>query len=115
MKFSIVIPVYNVAPYLRGCLDSVLAAVERLGGGSWSEEREVGERMDKHHSPTSTLNSNFLVEIICVDDGSTDGSGEILDEYREKVEKVGGGGDERKVMGKGSDPLPERWWIGEEL
>lgn len=49
--FSIIIPVYNVAPYLRECLDSMLAQEF----SSW--------------------------ECICVDDGSTDGSGEILDEY----------------------------------
>ena len=62
-KFSIIIPVYNVAPYLRKCLDSVCVAVERVGDG----ERGTGNRCG--------------VEIICVDDGSTDGSGEILDEY----------------------------------
>ena len=49
--FSIVIPVYNVAPYLRECLDSVVAQTFK----GW--------------------------EAICVDDGSTDGSGAILDEY----------------------------------
>ena len=48
---SIIIPVYNVAPYLRECLDSVLA--QKFG--DW--------------------------EAICVDDGSTDGSSAILDEY----------------------------------
>ena len=63
MTFSIIIPVYNVAPYLRECLDSVCVAVERVGNG----ERGTGNRCG--------------VEIICVDDGSTDGSGEILDEY----------------------------------
>ena len=51
MKFSIIIPVYNVAPWLRACLDSV---------------------------QTQTF-ADF--ECICVDDGSTDGSGAILDEY----------------------------------
>lgn len=50
-KFSIIIPVYNVAPYLRECLDSVLAQTFT----DW--------------------------EAICVDDGSTDGSGAILDEF----------------------------------
>lgn len=51
MKFSIIIPVYNVAPYLRECLDSVCAQTF----AEW--------------------------EAICVDDGSTDESGKILDEY----------------------------------
>ena len=49
--FSIVIPVYNTAPYLRGCLDSVVAQTF----ADW--------------------------EAVCVDDGSTDGSAAILDEY----------------------------------
>ena len=51
---SVVIPVYNVASYLRECLDSVLAQTFT----DW--------------------------EAICVDDGSPDGSGAILDEYAAK-------------------------------
>lgn len=50
-KISIIIPVYNVKPYLSKCLESCLQ---------------------------QTL---YDIEIICVDDGSTDGSGELLDEY----------------------------------
>ena len=55
MKYSVVIPVFNVKRYLGECLDSVVAAARR-----------------------STADT---VEVICVDDGSTDGSGEILDAY----------------------------------
>lgn len=57
MTFSIIIPVYNVALYLRECLDSV-------------------------------LNQGFAsCELICVNDGSTDGSLEILEEYAQKYPK----------------------------
>lgn len=55
---SVVIPVYNVAPYLRQCIDSVLA----------------------QQIPNS--------EIILVDDGSTDESGAICDEYQNKSNYV---------------------------
>ena len=51
MEFSVIIPVYNVAEYISDCLSSVLAQTV----GSW--------------------------ECVCVDDGSTDGSGKILDEF----------------------------------
>ena len=52
---SILVPVYNVEPYLPRCLDSLLCQ-----------------------------NLPDDVEIICVDDGSTDRSGAICDEYAEK-------------------------------
>jgi len=51
VKVSIIVPAYNVAPYLRDCLTSV-------------ECQTVGD-----------------YECICVDDGSSDESGRILDEY----------------------------------
>lgn len=53
-KVSVIIPIYNTEPYLRECLDSVV---------------------------NQTLRD---IEIICVDDGSTDGSLAILREYQEK-------------------------------
>lgn len=53
-KVSVIIPVYNVEQYLRECLDSVI---------------------------NQTLKE---IEIICVDDGSTDNSLEILKEYAAK-------------------------------
>jgi len=56
MKASVIIPVYNVAPFLRMCVGSVVSAAAR---------------------------GDSEVECICVDDGSTDGSAAILDECRD--------------------------------
>lgn len=50
-EVTVVVPVHDVAPYLRDCLDSVL-----------------------HQTTTGW-------DCVCVDDGSTDGSGAICDEY----------------------------------
>lgn len=58
VKVSVIIPVYNVEKYLGECLDSVLG---------------------------QTLND---IEVICVDDGSTDGSKKILQEYAEKDKRI---------------------------
>ena len=58
IKLSIVIPVYNVEKYLRECLDS--AIVPGIDG----------------------------YEIVCVNDGSTDSSPEILEENRKKYPEL---------------------------
>ena len=58
VKVSVVVPVYNVQKYLKKCLDSIV---------------------------NQTLKE---IEIICVDDGSTDSSGEILDQYAAKDKRV---------------------------
>lgn len=57
-KVSVIIPVYNVEKYLRQCLDSVI---------------------------NQTLSD---IEIICVDDGSTDSSLAILEEYANKDDRI---------------------------
>lgn len=57
-KVSIIIPVYNVEKYLKTCLDSVI---------------------------NQTLSD---IEIICVNDGSTDNSLEILKEYEKKDNRI---------------------------
>ena len=57
-RVSIIVPVYNVERYLRQCLDTL-------------------------------VNQTYQnVEIICVDDGSTDASSEILTEYALKNSRV---------------------------
>jgi len=50
-KVSVIVPVYNASAYLKECLDSIVSQTLRE------------------------------IEIICVDDGSTDNSVEILNEY----------------------------------
>lgn len=57
-KISIIVPVYNVEKYLRECLDAL-------------------------------INQTYTnIEILCVDDGSTDSSGKILDEYVDKDGRI---------------------------
>lgn len=58
IKISVVIPVYNTGIYLRECLDSVL---------------------------NQTLKD---IEIICVDDESTDNSLSVLEEYAKKDDRI---------------------------
>ena len=58
IKVSVILPVYNVSEYLRQCMDSIIA---------------------------QTLKD---IEIICVDDGSTDDSLSILKEYADRDERV---------------------------
>lgn len=57
-KISVIIPVYNTELYLKECLDSVI---------------------------NQTLKE---IEIICINDGSTDNSSEILKEYQGKDNRV---------------------------
>ncbi|MDR2888319.1 MAG: glycosyltransferase [Lachnospiraceae bacterium] len=57
-KISIIIPVYNAKEYLSRCLTSVC-------GQTYQE-----------------------LEIICVDDGSTDGSGEVVDRFAETDPRI---------------------------
>lgn len=57
-KVSVIIPVYNVEKYLKRCLDSVL---------------------------NQTLRD---IEIICINDGSTDNSVQILEEYGAKIKVI---------------------------
>ena len=58
IKVSIVVPIYNVSEYLRECLDSIV---------------------------NQTLKD---IEIICVNDGSTDNSLEIIKEYSKKDSRI---------------------------
>ena len=57
-KVSVIIPVYNVEKYVKQCIDSVI---------------------------NQTLKD---IEIICVDDGSTDNCPQILDEYAKQDKRI---------------------------
>ncbi len=57
-KISIIIPIYNVESYLKKCIDSVLKQ------------------------------SFSCFELLLINDGSTDGSGRICQEYLEKDNRV---------------------------
>lgn len=69
IKVSIVIPIYNVSKYLRDCLDSCL------------------------------IQTYKNLEIICVNDGSTDNCGLIIDEYAASDSRF-------KVIHKSNGGLP---------
>lgn len=57
-KISVVIPVYNAEKYIRQCLDSILH------------------------------NQNIFLEVICIDDASTDRTPQILKEYQQSYSNV---------------------------
>ena len=57
-KISVIVPIYNVEKYLAKCLDTILAQ-------TFSD-----------------------IEIICVNDGSTDNSRKILSEYAKKDSRI---------------------------
>ena len=58
LKISVIVPVYNVEKYIKQCLDSIV---------------------------NQTLED---IEIICVDDGSTDDTLSILNEYKNKDNRI---------------------------
>ncbi len=58
MKVSVIIPVYNKAEYIERCLENIL-------------QQDFDD-----------------FEVICVDDGSTDGSGEICNQYAGKDHRI---------------------------
>ncbi len=60
IKVSIIIPAYNIEDYIGNCMESVLA-----------QDCDMS-----------------AVEIIVVDDGSTDGTGRVIDEYAAKHENI---------------------------
>lgn len=68
--FSLIVPVYNVENYLGRCLDSILSQ------------------------------DYVKYEIICVNDGATDRSGEILCEYAQKYKQIKVITQENKGLGE---------------
>lgn len=72
---SVIVPVYNVEKYLKKCLDSIVGQTYRD------------------------------LEIIVIDDGSTDGCGVICDEYADSDERI-------KVIHKSNGGLLAAWKTG---
>ena len=58
MLISVIVPVYKVEPYLRQCIDSIL-------GQTYKD-----------------------LQVLLIDDGSPDGSGDICDEYAQKDHRI---------------------------
>lgn len=77
-KLSVIVPVYNVERYLKRCVDSLLAQTEEN------------------------------LEIILVDDGSTDRSGALCDEYAQRESRI-------RVHHKENGGLTSAWKAGMEL
>lgn len=84
-EITVIIPVYNVASYLKECLDSVV------------QQTYVSK------------------EVLLIDDGSTDGSSEICDDYAAKysefrvIHKKNGGSS--SARNRGIDEAQGRWLI----
>jgi len=57
-KISVIIPIYNTKEYLEHCLNSVISQTYEN------------------------------IEILCIDDGSTDGSGKIVDDFAERDRRI---------------------------
>lgn len=94
---SVVVPFYNLERYVRPCLGSVVAAFAHLS--------------DSTCKP---------IEVVCVDDGSTDSTGKALDEFaREQAQKGTAGlafrvvhkvnGGEGSARNAGIDESTGRW------
>ena len=78
MILSIIVPVYNVKPYLNRCIDSI-------------------------------LNQTFKdFEAIIVDDGSTDGSGDVVDNYAQTDSRI-------KIIHKENGGLMSAWTAGVQV
>lgn len=77
VDISVIVPVYNVEKLLSRCIDSILNQTKKN------------------------------LEIILVDDGATDGSGEICDAYAKKDERI-------RVIHKENGGLTSAWKAGAE-
>ena len=59
IAISVIVPIYNTKPYLAECIESILA--QKI---------------------------NVPIEVLLIDDGSTDGCGEVCDKYAARDERV---------------------------
>ena len=78
VDISVIVPVYNVEDLLPRCIESIMAQTKKS------------------------------LEIILVDDGATDNSGEICDKYAKKDERI-------RVIHKPNGGLTSAWKAGAEI
>ena len=75
MKISVIVPVYNVAPYLAICLNSLLPALAPgdelllVQGASTDKSKEISLQYKAEHTQVMVLEQNPTLKILwfCVD------------------------------------------------
>ena len=78
VDISVIVPVYNVEELLPRCIESILGQTKKN------------------------------IEIILVNDGATDGSGKVCDDYAQKDERI-------RVIHKPNGGLTSAWKAGAEI
>jgi glycosyltransferase involved in cell wall biosynthesis len=109
VEVDVIVPVHNASAALRGAIASALGqrrGRDDDGGGAWPPAGEQGG--EDHDAPPRRRRCRLevAVHVCCYDDGSSDGSWEMLqrvaDEHRGEVARGGAGGEQSGAAAGGS-------------